>query len=124
MRRAAAQGSCGRARTCVFERHPAPPPRPAHNAPGPALAPAQFPPDLPASCPFELDWRPAACVVWVQDRAAGAALRDALRKLQVLQPVAVADLAARLDAADPLAAEAAACEAAHAAAGGAPESLW
>jgi hypothetical protein len=80
---------------------------------------SQFPSDLPATCPFESDWRAAVCVVWVPPGDAGAgvsgpALRDALRRLDVTQPLAVGDLAARLDPADPLAAEVAAARAAGA----------
>lgn len=44
------------------------------------------------------------------------AIKDAFKQLQVLQQISVADLVARLDAADPLAAEAAALETSNSAA--------
>lgn len=64
------------------------------------------------------------CVVLAAEGVSAAALKEALKKLQVLQALSIHDLAARLDQADPLAAEVAAAEAAHTAAGGTPDALW
>lgn len=93
----------------------------------------QLPVGLPEEPPFEACWRPVLGVVWATAPEAANAvssppldltsIQDALRSLDAAKPVSLLDLAARLDPADPLAQEVAAAEAAHAAAGGAPDAL-
>ncbi len=70
----------------------------------------QLPADLPAESPFTVEWNAVVNMVWVADGLNAAAIREAMGKLKVAQLLSVADLAARLDAADPLAAEVAAAE--------------
>jgi hypothetical protein len=71
----------------------------------------QLPPDLPAECPFASNWHAAVFAVQAADGINLTAIRDAFRQLQVVQYLSLADLAARLDPADPLTAEVTAAEA-------------
>lgn len=71
----------------------------------------QLPPDLPTESPFESSWNAAVCLVQAAEGVSLAAIKEAFKQLQVLQQLAILDLAARLDPADPVAAEIAASEA-------------
>ncbi len=82
-------------------------------------AAAALPPDLPAQCPFPYTWRPVVCALQVAEGLpAPSALREALRALGAPSLLSLAELEARLDAADPLAVELAAAAAVAAAATG------
>lgn len=76
----------------------------------------QLPPDIPAECPFQAEWHAAVCSVHVAEGVNALAIKEAFKQLKVLQQLSLPDLATRLEPTDPLAAEVAAAEAAHAAA--------
>jgi hypothetical protein len=89
----------------------------------------QLPADMPSECPFVLDWQPLVCSVQAGEGISLPALKEAFRQLRVLQALSLSELAARVDADDPLQAELAAAAAAaeeqqQAAAGGAGGCVW
>ena len=86
---------------------------------------SQLPFDLPAEPPFELEWEPLAAAIWVGGGGLDAsAAREGLVKLKAVTDLSLQDLFARVEASDPLHAELAAAQAAHAAGGGAADVFW
>lgn len=81
------------------------------------VLPVQLPPDIPSECPFQASWHAAVCTVQAAEGLSLPAVKEAFKQLKVLQQLSLADLAVRLEPADPLVAQVAAAEAANAAAG-------